>query len=65
MPADAAPPLTAAPPAWTPTPALTAALARLLLRLADRDRQGALTRSGREPDGPRVEVALRPAGSST
>jgi hypothetical protein len=58
MPADAAPPLTAAPPAWTPTPALTAALARLLLRLADRDRETAPPNSERRPEGPRVGVAL-------
>jgi hypothetical protein len=35
---DAMPSITAAPPAgWTPTPALTAALARLLLALARGD----------------------------
>jgi hypothetical protein len=41
MPADAAPPLTASPPAaWTPTPALTAALARLLLQLTKNKAAG-------------------------
>jgi hypothetical protein len=37
---DSAPtPSTAPPAAWTPTPALTAALARLLIALARRDRE--------------------------
>jgi hypothetical protein len=42
MPANAAPPLTVEPTvAWRPTPALTAALARLLLAMAKRDREAA------------------------